>query len=58
MTNAQIAGELYLGEATVKTHITSIFSKLGIRNRAQIVVAAYESGIVAVGAADPAGSDG
>jgi DNA-binding NarL/FixJ family response regulator len=49
MTNAQIAAELYLGEGTVKTHVTSLLSKLGLRNRAQIVVAAYETGLVAVG---------
>ena len=49
MTNAEIAAELYLGEGTVKTHITSLLAKLGLRNRAQIVVAAYEGGLVEVG---------
>lgn len=49
MTNAEIAAELYLGEGTVKSHVTALLSKLGLRNRAQIVVAAYESGLVEVG---------
>jgi len=49
MTNAEIAAELYLGEGTVKTHITALLSKLGLRNRAQIVVVAYETGLVEVG---------
>jgi DNA-binding NarL/FixJ family response regulator len=49
MTNAQIARRLYLAEGTVKTHVTSILSKVGARNRAQIVVAAYETGAVRVG---------
>lgn len=52
MTNAEIARELYLGEGTVKTHVTAILSKLDLRNRTQIVVVAYESGLVEVGA-DP-----
>lgn len=49
MTNAEVAAELYLGEGTVKTHVTSILSKLALRNRTQIVVAAYESGLVELG---------
>lgn len=49
MTNAEIAAELFLGEGTVKTHVTSILSKLALRNRTQIVVAAYESGLVELG---------
>lgn len=49
MTNAEIAGELFLGEGTVKTHVTSVLSKLDASNRAQIVVAAYEGGLVVVG---------
>ncbi len=50
MTNGEIAAELHLGEGTVKTHVTAILSKLGIGNRAQIVVAAYESGLITAGA--------
>lgn len=49
MTNSEIAETLFLGEGTVKTHITSILAKLGLANRAQIVVAAYESGLVVAG---------
>src|SRR5688500_6062430 len=49
MSNTEIAAALFLGEGTVKTHITSIFAKLGLRDRAQAVVLAYESGLVEVG---------
>ena len=49
MTNSEIASELHLGEGTVKTHVTAVLSKLDLANRAQIVVAAYESGLVVVG---------
>lgn len=52
MTNAEIAATLFLGEGTVKTHVTAILSKLGLRNRTQIVVAAYESGLVELGSAE------
>jgi DNA-binding NarL/FixJ family response regulator len=46
MTNAEIARHVYLSEKTVKTHVTRILTKLGLRNRAQIVVTAYETGFV------------
>jgi DNA-binding NarL/FixJ family response regulator len=49
LTNAEVGAELHLSEGTVKTHVTSVLSKLGLRNRAQVVVAAYESGLVAPG---------
>lgn len=49
MTNSEIASELHLGEGTVKTHVTAVLSKLDLTNRAQIVVAAYESGLVVAG---------
>jgi DNA-binding NarL/FixJ family response regulator len=49
LANADIARELYIGDATVKTHIARIFAKLGLHDRAQAVVLAYESGLVQPG---------
>jgi DNA-binding NarL/FixJ family response regulator len=51
-TNAEIAKELFIGAATVKFHVSNILSKLGLRDRAQIVVFAYESGLVEAGDRD------
>ena len=48
-SNGEIASELYLSETTVKTHVTHVFGKLGLRDRAQAVVMAYESGLVEPG---------
>jgi DNA-binding NarL/FixJ family response regulator len=44
--NAEIADELYLSERTVKGHISAIFSKLGVRDRAAAIIRAYDAGIV------------
>jgi DNA-binding NarL/FixJ family response regulator len=52
-TNAEIAASLYVAEATVKTHIGSIFSKLDVRDRAAAIVFAYDHGVVAPGASPP-----
>ena len=54
LSNAEIAAELTLGEATIKTHVIHVLSKLGVRNRTQAVVYAYESGLVHPGVRRPA----
>ena len=48
-SNNEIATELFLGEATIKTHVGRILAKLGARDRVQAVVVAYESGVVSPG---------
>jgi DNA-binding NarL/FixJ family response regulator len=50
LSNAEIADELILGEATIKTHVNRILTKLGLRDRTQATVLAYETGLIQPGA--------
>lgn len=49
LSNLEIGRKLFLSEATVKAHVTRLLSKLGVRDRVQAVVVAYETGAVRVG---------
>ena len=57
-SNAEIGRELYIGEGTVKTHVTHVLQKLDLRDRVQAVVLAHQAGMVEADAPGPTGREG